>query len=53
MSPQVLMVLWVSYNTVADMVQCVPVPTTGMVCAGMGTGLNFPTVGNPFPTLST
>ena len=37
----------VSYNTTWNQVQCVPVPTTGVVFAGMGVDLDLLTCGIP------
>jgi hypothetical protein len=40
---------WVSYNTAAKRVRCVPIPATGTVIVGTGTGTEFPTRGLPVP----
>ena len=39
--------LQVLHNTIQVQVWCVSVPTTGTVCAGTGTGLDFLTMANP------
>jgi hypothetical protein len=45
--PWVIVIPWVSYDTVTNTVRYVPVPETGTVYAGTGMVLKFPTRGIP------